>query len=126
MAFAGLQQVRGAPPGRFTLSSSRETLERVQLVCDHAGGRPYRSDALLQVVALGAPPAEAAASLASTMGVDAALLLDTPFVLLGRDAREAAEALLERRERYGFDSFTTHQPNLEALGEVIAAHRAMT
>jgi hypothetical protein len=32
--------------------------------------------------------------------------------------------LRRRQQMYGFDSVTTHQPNLEALGEVIAACRA--
>jgi len=32
--------------------------------------------------------------------------------------------LRRRQQMYGFDSVTTHQPNLEALGEVISACRA--
>jgi hypothetical protein len=48
-------------------------------------------------------------------------LLDSPFVLLARDAAHAADVLLERNAVYGFDSVTTHQPHLEALGQVIAA-----
>ena len=35
----------------------------------------------------------------------------------------SAKATDPRRAQYGFDSVTTHQPNLEALGEVIAACR---
>jgi probable F420-dependent oxidoreductase len=125
VGFAGLRQPAGAPDGTFTLSSARETAERVRLVREVAGDRPYRSDVLLQVVMLGSEPADAAARVAASLpAVDADRLLDSPFALFARDAREGADALHERRERYGFDSFTTHQPHLEALGEVIAAYRA--
>ena len=58
---------------------------------------------------------------ASSPTLDPELLLDRPFVRLARDAAHAAEILFERREAFGFDSFTTHKPHLEALGEVIAA-----
>lgn len=51
-------------------------------------------------------------------------LLDTPFVLLARDAQQAATELVRRQQTYGFDSVTTHQSNLDALGHVIAAYRA--
>jgi len=51
-------------------------------------------------------------------------VLDSPFVLLAGDAAEAAATLRQRHDRYGFDSVTTHQPSMEALGQVIAAYRA--
>jgi hypothetical protein len=51
-------------------------------------------------------------------------VLDSPFVLLAYDNEHAVDELIARRARYGFDSITTHEPNLEALGEVIAAYRA--
>ena len=53
--------------------------------------------------------------------ISAERLLDTPFVLIARDASHAAEILAQRHEQFGFDSFTTHQSNLDALGDVIAA-----
>jgi hypothetical protein len=124
VGFAGLRQVPGAEPGTFTLSSSTETAERVEQVRARAAGRAYRSDVLLQAVVLGADPAASAAVVAaSAPGLTVAQLLDSPFVLLARDAAEAAEELRRRRERFGFDSVTTHQPYLEALGEVIGAYR---
>ena len=124
VGFAGLRQVPGAEPGTFTLSSSTETAERVEQVRARAAGRAYRSDVLLQAVVLGAEPAASAAVVAaSAPGLTVAQLLDSPFVLLARDAAEAAEELRRRRERFGFDSVTTHQPYLEALGEVIGAYR---
>jgi hypothetical protein len=98
-----------------------ETAERVAAVRDLAAGRTFRSDVLLQAIALGAPPDQTVATLAATMTTTTPdQLLDSPFVLLAHDAREAADKLLERREYYGFDSFTSHQRHLEALGEVIA------
>lgn len=84
----------------------------MRLVGAHAAG----PDALLQVVTLGSAPANAVARTASMSGVDAVLLLDSPFGLLARGAREAAAAL-ERGERSGFDGVITHQSHLEALGE---------
>ncbi len=125
IGFAGLRQVPGASPGTFTVSSSSETVERVAQVRAQAGGRVYRSDVLLQAVVLGADPATSAAHVAAgASDLTVEQLLDSPFVLLARDAAEAAEELHQRRERYGFDSVTTHQPHLEALGEVIQAYRS--
>jgi len=45
-------------------------------------------------------------------------------VLYAESAAGAAEELRRRHERYGFDSITTHQPSMEALGKVIAAYRS--
>ena len=124
LRFAGLRQVPGQPPGTFTLSSEAEARDRVQEVRRQAGGRRYRSEALLQAVVLGKDPETAAAAIAAgspALTVD--LVLGSPFVLLARDAQSAAAELLRRRADLGFESFTTHQANLEALGEVIAAVR---
>ena len=124
VGFAGLRQVPGAPPGTFTLSSAAETAERVEEVCRQAGGRPYRSDALLQMVVIGRDPEDAAAEVAAaTPGLTVEQILDTPFALFARDAPHAAEELRRRHQVYGFDGVTTHQPNMEALGEVMAAYR---
>ena len=124
VAFAGLLQRSGAPAGTFTLASSDFTAARVDEVRQLAGGRSYRTDALLQVIAIGEDPATSAARLAAEFGrVSAEDLLDTPFVLLARDGAHAAELLAERHERFGFDGFTTHQASLDALGDVISAYR---
>jgi hypothetical protein len=105
--------------------SAAETARRVEQVRRAAGGRPYRSDALLQAVVIGPDPEQAAAQIvASAPGVTAQQVLDTPFALLAPDADRAAAELRRRCETYGFDSVTTHQPSLEALGQVIAAYRA--
>ena len=125
VGFAGLRQVEGELPGTFTLASAGETAERVEHVRRVAGGRSYRSDILLQAVLLGADPTEQAAEIAEEVPhVTAQEVLRCPFVLLGSDAQEAAGELDRRADAYGFDSVTTHQSNLEALGQVIAAYRA--
>ncbi len=81
------------------------------------------SDVLLQAVVIGDPAASASHIAASTPGLTVEQLLDTPFVLLAHNAGAAADELRRRQQIYGFDSVTTHQPNLEALGEVICAYR---
>lgn len=126
VGFAGLRQVPGAAAGTFTLSSDAETQERVDQVRREAAGRAYRCDVLLQAVVVGQDPAAAAAQIAATAPdhLTVEQLLDTPFVLLARDAEHAATELRRRRQTYGFDSVTTHQSNLDALGHVIAAYRA--
>jgi len=124
IGFAGLRQVRGEPLGTLTLVPAAETAERVAQVRDQAAGREYRSDVLLQHVVVGRSPAEAACEMAAEVpGLDVHEILDSPFVLYAEDAAEAARELRRRHERYGFDSVTTHQPSMEALGEVIAAYR---
>jgi probable F420-dependent oxidoreductase len=125
IGFAGLRQVRGKPLGTLTLVSAAETAERVAQVREQAAGRQYRSDVLLQHVVVGRSPAESAAEIAAAVpGLTVEQVLDSPFVLYAEDAAGAAEELCRRHERYGFDSITTHQPSMEALGEVIAAYRS--
>ena len=125
VGFAGLRQVIGAPPGTFTLCSAAEAAARVEQVREQAGGRAYRSDVLLQVVAVGSDREEAAEHVAAgSPSVSVEQLLDSPFVLFAGSAQQGADELRRRQEVYGFDSVTTHQPHLEALGAVIAAYRA--
>jgi probable F420-dependent oxidoreductase len=124
VGFAGLRQVRGQPPGTFTLVSAADTAARVAEVRELAGGRTYRSDVLIQQVVIGQDPAKSAAEMAAAvpwLTVDE--VLASPFVLYAADPAAAARELARRREMYGFDSVTTHQPSMEALGEVIAAYR---
>lgn len=124
ISFSGLRQVAGASPGTFTLCTPQETCDRISLVRDLAGGRPYASDVLLQAVVLEEDAEEAAAAFAADVaGLTAAAVLENPFVLIAVDATAAADELRRRQREYGFTSFTTHQPHLEALGRVIAAAR---
>lgn len=124
VSFSGLLQVPGAPPGTFTVASAADTERRVAEVRDIARDRPYRSDALVQIMMIGEDPAAAAARFAAEFpSISAEQLLDTPFVVLARDRAHAAELITERHERFGFDSFTTHEPHLETLGMLISASR---
>jgi hypothetical protein len=78
----------------------------------------------MQQVVVGPGWREAAAQMvaaAPQLSVDE--VVDSPFVLYAQDADRGAAELAVRHERYGFDSYTTHQPSMEALGEVIAAYR---
>jgi probable F420-dependent oxidoreductase len=122
VAFSGLLQIPRASPGTFTLASAAQTRERVDEVREQAGARDHRSDALLQVIRLGTDPRVAAEELAAEWGdITAEQLLDTPFILLAHDATHAVEILAQRHEDFGFDSFTTHELNLDALGQILAA-----
>lgn len=123
VGISGARQVRGEAPGTFTLASAAETDRRVAGVRAAAGGRPYRTDLMLQAVVLGRDPRDAAAEFGRGR-IDVEVLLDSPFALFARDAGEAADELERRRVRYGLDEVTVHQPSLEAWGEVIAAYRA--
>ncbi|MGN6792540.1 MAG: TIGR03621 family F420-dependent LLM class oxidoreductase [Streptosporangiaceae bacterium] len=125
VGFAGLRQVRGESLGTFTLVSAEETAERVAAVREQAGDRPYRSDVLLQHVAIGPRPSESAAEMAGAVPwMTAEEIEASPFVLYAKTADEAAAELRRRHELYGFDSVTTHQPSMEELGKVIAAYRS--
>ncbi len=124
VGFAGLSQVPGAPLGTFRLATAAETEERVMQVRELAGGRGYRSDALLQHVVVGKSSHAAAEEMAAAVPqLSVPEILETPFVLYAEDAELAAAELRRRHELYGFDSITTHQPSMEALGQVIAAYR---
>jgi hypothetical protein len=50
-------------------------------------------------------------------------VLDSPFVLLGRDAQEAAAGLQRRSERWGFSSIAAFWPSIDALHAVRDAMR---
>jgi probable F420-dependent oxidoreductase len=124
VGFAGLRQVPGARLGTFRLATAAETEERVREVRELAGDRRYRSDVLLQHVVVGKSPHAAAEEMAAAVPeLSVAEILDSPFVLYAEDAELAAAELRRRHELYGFDSITTHQPSMEALGQVIAAYR---
>ncbi|MGH3854361.1 MAG: TIGR03621 family F420-dependent LLM class oxidoreductase [Pseudonocardiaceae bacterium] len=126
VGFTGLRQVKGAPAGTFTLCSAAEMVQRVDEVRRRAGGRLYRSDVLLQWVVVGQDPEHAAAQIAASAPgrLTAQQLVTSPVALLARDVAHAVKELRRRQQVYGFDSVTTHHPNLEPLGTIIAAHRA--
>jgi probable F420-dependent oxidoreductase len=124
VAFAGTKQVPGARLGTLTLATAAEAMQRAEEVRLLAGRRAYRSDVLLQVVDIDRDPEAAAAAFASDLpGVTVQQTLESPFVLFGSGADDAARRLRRRQKQYGFDAVTTHQASLEPLGAVMAAYR---
>jgi hypothetical protein len=117
VGFAGLGQMAGNPSGTFTLCSARERAERVDELRRVAGDRPYRSDVLLQKCHRSA--AGGRGGRAGDGGSRAHVRADPghPFALFGPDKDHAAEELRRRQRVDGFDSVTSHQPNMDALGE---------
>lgn len=123
VGFAGLRQVAGAPPGTFTIAQETHLATMVDHVRTVASGRAYGADALLQKVAVANATESAAAFAAAVPGLTPSGVLASPFVLLADSAVAAAEELHRRHERFGIDSWTTHEHNVEAFGAVIAAYR---
>lgn len=131
VGLAGLLHVPGHPPGTFTVADSAVTDERVALVREIAAreSRAPRLDVLLQWVVLDDDPDVSAQRLATAAQEGGnewftpELLLDSPFLLLARDAQEAADELRRREERWGISSWSTHSRSAEALTRVAAVHR---
>jgi probable F420-dependent oxidoreductase len=119
VSFAGLLQIPGGPPGALTVATGDETDALVDHVRRIRGERAYEVDMLLQVVRVGVDPQQAAAELAERApGLDSRRVLDSPFVLLARDARAGAAELQRRSERWGLASVTAFWSSIEALREV--------
>jgi probable F420-dependent oxidoreductase len=96
--------------------------ERVELVRAADGDRyaDLELNVLLQrVVQTDDPAQEAKALHARRPEVSAADAAQTPFFLFGTTDR-MVEALLERRERWGFSYFVTFEPFMDALAPVVA------
>lgn len=119
---AGIQQIKGRPPGTFALINAERAGERVRFVREQAGDRAdaIESNLLVQLVEVTgdrrATAAELVAGQLPFYTVDEAL--DSPFLLIGTEEQIAAQ-LVERRERYGYTYITVHGPYMEALGPVI-------
>jgi probable F420-dependent oxidoreductase len=129
VALSGLLQAPGAPGGTFVLASSEQTDERVDLVRQARRTSRLETpgfDALLQQVVVDRDPEEVAAEFerSSDGRLTAAAILDSPFVLLATSAREAAEELVRRAERWGITSWCTHAPSGRALARVMAEVRS--
>jgi probable F420-dependent oxidoreductase len=123
VGFPGLHQKKGAEPGRLAFSSSAQVADRVAAVRRAADGRAYRSDIILQTVMIDKDPRESAVELA-TPDEPPEVLLDTPAVLLAKDAAHAAAELRRRHKEFGFDSVTVHGTRIEEFGAVIAEYQA--
>jgi hypothetical protein len=119
ISFAGLRQQQARPPDAFTVATSEQTDGLVAYVNDLRSERPYEADMLLQAVQIDIDPDQAASELAARVpGLDPQRLLDSPFVLLARDAHEGAARLQRRSERWGFTSVTAFWPSIDALQRV--------
>ncbi|QUX21490.1 MULTISPECIES: TIGR03621 family F420-dependent LLM class oxidoreductase [Nocardiopsis] len=125
---AGLTQRKGARMGVFRVGGAEETDERVALVRERAAGRDIELSVLLQHVEVTDDVEKSAAALVKLVwpGVvpDHEPLWENPYLLMGTP-QEMADALVRRRDRYGF----THVVALggrgdDALAEVIPLVRA--
>jgi probable F420-dependent oxidoreductase len=120
VGFSALRHARGQPPGTLTAATAEETDEFVALVREQANGRRFESDVLLQTVELGRDPLAAARRAVEREyeGIDPVVLAESPCALFARSAAEAAAELERRRERWGFTSFTTFWPSVDAITQV--------
>lgn len=120
IGFAAIRHARGHPPGTMTAATAEETDELVTYTQESAGGRSFESDVLLQTVELGRDPlAGARAAIEREFEeIDPDVLAESPCALFARTAVDAAAELERRRQRWGFTSFTTFWPSVEALAQV--------
>lgn len=120
VGFAGVRQAEGKPAGTLRAATAEETDELVEWVRQRASGRNYESDVLLQAVELGRDPLSAAKTFIEREGEeeDPHVLAESPCVLFAVTAAEAAAEIEQRRERWGFTSFTTFGPSMAALAQV--------
>jgi alkanesulfonate monooxygenase SsuD/methylene tetrahydromethanopterin reductase-like flavin-dependent oxidoreductase (luciferase family) len=108
-------EVTGFPPAAVT--------RQVDWVRDQAGHRidELELHALVQAVVVTGRPREAAERLLSFHpDLSTADILATPYLLVGT-VDGIAEALVERRERWGFSHFTVRPAALPAFAPVVAA-----
>ncbi len=107
-------EVTGFPPAAVT--------RQVDWVRDQAGDRidELELHALVQAVVVTDRPKEEAERLGTLLpGLSAADILATPYVLVGT-VGGITEALVERRERWGFSHFTVRPAALPAFAPVVA------
>jgi len=98
-----------------------------------AAGRPDPVlDVLVQSVQLGRDPREAATELVAQAAAERADWFDveevlaTPFFLFAETPADAVDELLQRSERWGVTSWSTHAPSADAMVEVVAAYQERT
>lgn len=128
VAVAGLTQRKGERMGVFRVGGAAETDERVALVRERAAGRDVELSVLLQRVEITDDVERSAAALLDLAGPGVLPggepVWENPYLLMGT-VEEMADALIRRRDRYGF----THVVALagrgdDALAEVIPLVRA--
>jgi len=104
--------VRSAAPERFA--------ERVRWVREEAGERfgALELQVLTYAVEVGPNASRHRDELASLFGLSSTEAAEVPIVLFG-SVEEIVEALLERRERYGFSYWVVHQEEMDAFAPVV-------
>lgn len=119
IGFAAVRHAAGKPAGTLRAATSDETDELVSFARGRAQ-RHFESDVLLQTVELGRDPLLAAKAFVAREGddEDPRVLAESPCVLFAKTASDAAAELERRRRRWGFTSFTTFAPSLDALAEI--------
>jgi alkanesulfonate monooxygenase SsuD/methylene tetrahydromethanopterin reductase-like flavin-dependent oxidoreductase (luciferase family) len=122
VSLAGLVQVPGEAPGSFRMASASETDERLSLLRELAGDGFAKLElhALVQAVVVTTDRRSAAERLAREhfRSLSVGEVLETPFLLLGT-AKQIAEQLRERRDRFGNSFITVHEPDAERFARVI-------
>jgi probable F420-dependent oxidoreductase len=129
--FAGFSHNHDATEVRLTHFDAAGIEDRIAVVRDAAGDRfdAIELNALIQFVVHTDDREAAATELAATFGgIAPELVLDSPFVLIGTH-EQMAEALLERRERFGvsywsvFDEWAGRPSALPDIAKVIGLLR---
>ena len=122
VSVGGIRHVKGKATGNFRIIDSDEADERVAFVRDAAAGRDVTLNAFVQVVEVTDDREAAAARIAADWEVPEAVVLDSPYVLIGTTEEIAAQVVAAHR-RFGFTSFSVQRPFLDALGPSIALVR---
>jgi probable F420-dependent oxidoreductase len=132
ISLTGMVQLKGRPPGTFTLSDVPEVDERLDrlrttIARERPPARPAPVlDCLLQRVIVDADPEQSARELVAEDedgGFSVGQILESPFVLLAATPQDAVQELRRRQERWGITSWCTHTASTPALAEVITALR---
>ncbi|SEF43384.1 probable F420-dependent oxidoreductase, MSMEG_2516 family [Thermomonospora echinospora] len=122
IAYAGVYQLKGEPPGTFRIGTAAEAGERVEFVRGLMGERADEAEAsiLIQAVVVTDDRRAAAERLSAERlpFLTPEEILETPFLLIGTYEQMAGQ-LVERRERFGFSYITVHGPYMETFGSVI-------
>ncbi|MBB2989369.1 putative F420-dependent oxidoreductase [Mycolicibacterium iranicum] len=128
--FAGINHNRDATRVRLSHFDGPGLADRIAVVRNAAGERfpEIELNALIQAVVVTDDRAAAAADLGETLGADPAVLLNSPFMLVGTH-EQMAEQLLARRQEFGvsywtvFDEWAGRRSALPDIAEVIALLR---
>lgn len=122
VGYGGVLQAPGQPPGTFRLATAAEMDERVAFFRRHAGTRAdsIESNILVQHVEVTGDRRGAAERSLAEYGGELTVdeLLEVPVLLLGT-AREIADQVRERRDRFGFSYICVHESYMEQLAPVV-------